>query len=72
MVRSPSGEAVIADDPIGFVDDNNRGRALFLIGKSSRLEPSIESWFAAGELSEIVGRRQQLGAGDRQALVSSL
>jgi hypothetical protein len=55
-----------------LVNDDNRGKALFLVGECPRLEPPIERRLAAGELGEIVGRRQQFGAGDRQALASGL
>jgi hypothetical protein len=54
------------------MDDKNRGKALFLVGERPCLEPPIERWLAAGELGEIMDRRQQLGAGDRQVLAPGL
>ena len=65
-------EAIIANDPIGVMDDKNRRKALLLVGKRAGLEPPIERWLAAGELVETMRRRQWFGAGDRQALVPGL
>ena len=61
-------EAVIADHPMGFMDDEDGCKALLLVGQRSRLEPAIERRLAAGELGKSMGRRQQFGAGDSQTL----
>jgi hypothetical protein len=47
------------------MNDKNGRKALLLVGQSSRFEPAIKRRLAAGEISEIMGRRQRFGAGYR-------
>ena len=65
-------EAIITNDPIGFMDDKNGRKALLLIGECSRLEPAIERRLAAGELGRIMRGRQGLWLGDRQTSTPGL
>ncbi len=59
-------ETIVTDHSIGFMDNKNGRETLLLVGQSSRFELAIERRLAAGKLREIMGRRQQLGAGDCQ------
>ena len=59
-------QAIIADNPLRLVNDEDGREALFLIGKGARLQPMIQGQLAARELREIMSRRQRLGRRERQ------
>jgi len=51
---SSGGETVIANDPIGFVNDKDGRKTLLLIRERWRFQPPIKGWFATKEIGEVM------------------
>lgn len=62
-------KTVIADNPIGFIDDKDGREPLLLIGERARFQPSIEGGFATRKFRDIVRGRKQLRFGDCHRLL---
>jgi hypothetical protein len=57
-------EAVIANDPIGFMYDHDGRETLLLIGERACLQPSIQRRLATGEPRDVVSRCEWLRLGN--------
>jgi len=53
-------ETVVADDAIVLLDNHDRCEPLLLVRQRTRFQPMVEGRLSAGELGNIVGRRQRL------------
>jgi len=58
------GETIIANDPIGFMNDKDGRKTLLLVGERSRFQPTIKRGFATGKFGNVVGSRKWFGAGN--------